>query len=259
MLAPRDRGDPEPPDPALGVLRRRGRDPRRSRSSASSSSGRSRCSPRKPGAAGRSPGGSSASCSRPGCASSPARSRSPSSPSSGSARSSARTTAGVNFTPTFVYVFFWVGMPIVVGGVRERLARTSTRGARPPRASAGSRTGSASATRRRSSTRPAWGRWPAAFLLLLVRRDGALVHRPVEPAGARAGDRHLQRDHLVRGGALRLEGVVRERRRLRGRLPAPLADQPVRPAGGRPPLRARPVLRPLDQGHDAGDDRRSSR
>ena len=166
--------------------------------------------------------------------------------------------SGVNFTPTFVYVFFWVGMPIVsavFGNVWRYLDpwRSAAEGvgwvaqpARPPRRTA---------VRVPGAPRPLAGRRPAP----LVHGDGALVHRPVEPAGARARDRDLQRDHLVRRGALRLGGVVRERRRLRGRLPAPLADQPVRPARGRPPLRACPVLGPLGQGHDPGDDRRSSR
>ena len=45
--------------------------------------------------------------------------------------------------------------------------------------------------------------------------------------------------YLGRRGRVRLRGLVQERRRLRGRLHAPLADQPVRPPRGRPARRAR--------------------
>ena len=154
--------------------------------------------------------------------------------SSGSARSSARTTAA-STSPR--------PSSTSSSGSGCRSSRrcsgtsgaSSTRGARRRRAWAGRRTVSASATRRRSSTRPGSGRWPAAFLLLLFVAMELSYTDPSNPRALALAIGDLQRDHLVRRGALRLGGVVRERRRLRGRLPAPLADQPVRPARGRPP------------------------
>ena len=140
-----------------------------------------------------------------------------------------------------------------VGGVRQRLALS-----RPVALGRGGR--GLGGEPARPARRPPFeyparlGRWPAAVLLLLVHGDGAVVHRPVEPAGARAGDR---RSTARSPGSGRCSSARRRgsRTATASRSISSSSRGSARSAGGRTAIStARPVLRPLDQGHDGGDD-----
>ena len=112
-------------------------------------------------------------------------------------------------------------------GVRERLVGAVTRGRRRRKASGGLRRPARGAAVRVPGAPRAAGRPPCCSS---CSRRWSCPTRPVQPARARARDRDLQRDHLGRRGAFGSEAWFRERRRLLRRLPAPLADQPVRAA-----------------------------
>ena len=250
----RDRGDSRPPGPALRLLLRRGggagglvRRPGLPLAEA-----RARRAAR-PGA--RCPQGSSACSSPPGCGSWSGRSRSAVLAFLWLGALVGKNSSGVNFTPTFVYVFFWIGMPLVVGRVRERLV-----GARPVAGGGGGRRAGSCAARLRDEPPFEYperlGRWPAAVLLLSFAAMELTYAESLRPARARARDRDLQRAHLgrarspsaprpgsgtataSRSTSSSSRGSARSRRREDGQLV--VADA---------------VLRPLDQRPDAGDDR----
>ena len=75
------------------------------------------------------------------------------------------------------------------------------------------------------------GRWPAAVLLLSFVTMELSYTNPSDPRALALAIAIYSAGHVGRSGRVRLGGVVQERRRLRGRLHAPLADQ-LRSAGG---------------------------
>ena len=145
-------------------------------------------------------------------------------------RSSESTTELLNFAPTFVYVIFWLGVPllsILFGNVWRALS--------PWRASRTRPCGSSSAEAERRSPVLQWsgplGAVSSGRRALRVRR--ARAHEPAAglPAHARDRDGAL----LVLGacghGGLRPRRLVARRRRIRRRVPAPLAHRSVRRSG----------------------------
>ena len=120
-------------------------------------------------------------------------------------------SVGTNIAPTFIWVIFWLGLvplTILFGNVWAWL--------NPWRAAADVvawcwRPGAArvgAAVHVPGAARPLAGRVPA----LLLRGDGARVHRPLRPADARARGRDLQLDHVGRDGRVRARRLAAKRR-----------------------------------------------
>ena len=137
----------------------------------------------------------------------------------------------LNFAPTFVYVVFWLGVPLAVGAVRERVA-----GAEPVARARGldgvAPRGVGAPGAARSRVDGSVGALPGGRCALLVRGAGAREPAPRVPADAR--DRH--RAVLVLGargdGGVRTRGVDAVGGGVRRRVRAPLPDLGIRRARG---------------------------
>ena len=186
---PRDRGDPQPPDPALRLLLRGGRGAGRLLRRPVVPLAEAR--PRRDGVTGARCPKAWVACSALPLA--PGHGRGalglPARFSLARRAWSARTTSGVNFTPTFVYVFFWVGMPIVSAVFGNVWSVLSTRGG-------GGGGGRAGLQPARLRDAPPFeyperlGRWPAAVLLLsFAAMELTRTRIPSDPARSRARDR----------------------------------------------------------------------
>ena len=166
-----------------------------------------------------------------------------------------KNDSGVNFTPTFVYVYFWIAMPIRSSSSANVWSVLS-----PWKAAANGlgvdaetvRPRGATAVRVPGAARPLAGGGAAPPL----RDDGAELSRPVRPARARAGDRRStasltwagavafgSKAWFANGDGFPVDFQLLSRISAFGRRD----DGHAR--------RADAVLRPFDQRSDAGDDR----